>query len=79
MFLDELNNPSVLVEHEGPTSTLTIISRYIKQPHSNLHTIGVVQEIEEQNSNDSMKEFRIGKVEEVCRKCRSGPGCLHET
>jgi len=41
----------------------------IIQPHSNLHFIGVVQESEEHCSNDSTKEFSIGKEEEGCQNC----------
>jgi len=39
------------------------------QPHSNMHTIGIVQESEEQCSNDGTKELSIGKEEEGCQNC----------
>ena len=41
----------------------------IIQPHSNLHLIGIVQESEEQCSDDGTKELCIGKQEEGCQNC----------
>ena len=48
---------------------MKVLNVPIMQPHSNLHLIRVVQESEDQCSNDGTKELSIGKEEEGCENC----------